>query len=151
MYDLTTLIGSAFVATVGGTAVAALALKVVKRKYKKYYAVHYHKGFSGRAQGLDLMLSYARRDWKRVNGKPDDSVFALPAVVCGKRVLSQTTAIAQWLGNELQLAPPEELAPEAMKFALDIADIWSEAYGKRNNLPSVKAMEEFIGGNLALL
>lgn len=115
------------------------------------WIVYYHNGFSGRAQVHDMMLEYAGAAWER---KPksdckDPSVFAVPAVQKGDKCLSQTTAAAAWLGDELGLAPPAGLAFEALKMADDIADIWSEAYGKRKSAKTWEEAEDFIGSRLA--
>jgi len=76
-------------------------------------------------------------------------VFAVPAVRKGDKCLSQTTAAAVWLGDDLGLAPPAGRTHEALKVACDIADVWSEAYGNRKHAQSWEECETFIGGRLS--
>jgi len=111
----------------GGTA----DYSSVKQQAAKSYKVYYYPAFSGRAQPLDMMLEAAGAKWSRgskADGVKDAAVFAVPAVSDGKTTLSQTTAAAAWLGQELGFAPPAGKDFEAMKVALDIADVWSESY-----------------------
>lgn len=109
------------------------------------WIVYYHSGFSGRAQGLDLMLVDAGVAFERGSkadcmARSDGSVFALPAVHNTEtgRILSQTTAAASWLGGELGYAAPAAGAPEALKLACDCADVWAEGYAKRNEARTTK-------------
>ena len=117
------------------------------------FTVYYHEGFSGRAQPLEMMLAATKQTWKRApfSSLEDPTVFACPAVGHDQsgKVVSQTAAAAQWLGDVLFLAPPTSLKPEAMKVALDLADIWSEIYGKRRDAKTWGDIEAFLGGRLA--
>ena len=95
------------------------------------YTVYYHQGFTGRAQGLELMLVASKANWARAPYRElgEDTCFAAPAIGHDQsgKIISQTPAAAQWLGTECGFAPAASLAAEAMKAALDIADLWAEA------------------------
>lgn len=114
--------------------------------------MYYHEGFSGRAQPLEMMLVAKKAPWKRAPWLTlnDSTCFAAPAVAHDQtgKVISQTTAAAQYLGTALGLAPPTGLRAEAMKVALDIADIWAEAYKVRKEADSWAAAEAYAKGRL---
>jgi len=114
--------------------------------------VYYHQGFNGRSQPLEMMLVATKADWVR---KPwaelqDPTCFAAPAVAHDQtgKVVSQTTAAAQWLGTELMFSPPTGLRAEGLKMALDIADLWSEAYGIRKSAKSWEEIDAALGGRI---
>ena len=115
--------------------------------------VHYHGGFSGRAQPLDMMLEAAGAEWERA-GKPDDpTVFAVPAVAVDGAIVSQLTAAAAMLGDRLSipfngatvpLKPPPHLQFQALKAACDIADVWAELYTARSKATAWAELEPML-------
>jgi len=90
-------------------------------------------------------LNWARAPYRELG---EDTCFAAPAIGHDQsgKIISQTPAAAQWLGTECGFAPAASLAAEAMKAALDIADLWAEAYGKRQKAGSWAEVEEFLSG-----
>ena len=91
----------------------------------------YHSNFLGRGHGPVLLLEDAGASYKRLpkDGLTDAKVFAMPAIrLNGTRVISQTVAILMALGTEFGYAPPAGMEPEALKLALDLADVWSERW-----------------------
>ena len=82
--------------------------------------VYYHPGFSGRAQPIAMMAAAAGRPYKyaapaEVTSAEKETLFAPPFAKCGDKILSQTTAICAWLGDELGLAPPKDKTAEVRK------------------------------------
>lgn len=94
------------------------------------------------------MLEDANTAYKRVHRKDvdrDPKVFAWPWLrIDGKRVLSQTPVLCAFLGKELGSVPPPELEFEGLKLALDIADVWSEAYGHRKKIKTAAEADECV-------
>jgi hypothetical protein len=88
------------------------------------FTVYYHEGFTGRSQGLEMMLVASKAKWKRApwSEVKDPTCFAAPALGHDQtgKMISQTTAAAQWLGTEVGFRPPTGLRAEALKIALDI-------------------------------
>jgi Glutathione S-transferase, C-terminal domain len=117
------------------------------------FTVYYHEGFTGRSQGLEMMLVASKAKWKRApwSEVKDPTCFAAPALGHDQtgKMISQTTAAAQWLGTEVGFRPPTGLRAEALKIALDIADVWSEAYKARKDANSWEEVEAFLSGRLA--
>lgn len=117
------------------------------------FTVYYHEGFTGRSQGLEMMLVASKAKWKRApwSEVKDPTCFAAPALGHDQtgKMISQTTAAAQWLGTEVGFRPPTGLRAEALKIALDIADVWSEAYKTRKDANSWEEVEAFLSGRLA--
>merc|ERR1712187_293862 len=70
--------------------------------------------------------------------------FAPAAVGRGGKIISQLPVSLQFLGGELGMGPPVSLQYEALKCALDIADIWSEIYAKRKDAKSWAEVDEFV-------
>ena len=56
-------------------------------------------------------------------------MFAAPALQHGERFLSQTVSILDYLGRKFELAS----TPETLQYALDVADLWSEAWNARKS------------------
>jgi hypothetical protein len=63
--------------------------------------------------------------------------------------LSQTNALAQWLGEDLGFNHPPALRHVAAKLTCDIGDIWTDVYGKRCNAPNWAEVDEFCKDRLA--
>eukprot|EP01094_Clydonella_sp_ATCC50884_P010881 TRINITY_DN20698_c0_g1_i1.p2 TRINITY_DN20698_c0_g1~~TRINITY_DN20698_c0_g1_i1.p2 ORF type:complete len:226 (+),score=75.04 TRINITY_DN20698_c0_g1_i1:52-678(+) len=105
------------------------------------YTMIYWPGFTGRAEPILMVLAEAGKTFDLepdvkgfIAGHKGFPVFACPVVrrnadqVC----VSQTTAILQWLGEELGLGGGDGInRTRAMQTALNVADIWSEAYNGR--------------------
>jgi len=114
------------------------------------YDLHYYKGFTGRAQPIILLLedaevsyNYVEKDIfdaegnfiksKDYHNKTDPYCsHAFPQFEKGSFVLSQTTAIMQFLGevHNYDGETPEEKA-HVLQVALNAADVWTEAYESR--------------------
>jgi hypothetical protein len=97
---------------------------------------------------LKPKAKWKRAPWSEVK---DPTCFAAPALGHDQtgKMISQTTAAAQWLGTEVGFRPPTGLRAEALKIALDIADVWSEAYKTRKDANSWEEVEAFLSGRLA--
>lgn len=116
----------------------------------KGYTVYYWPGFSGRAQPLMAMLAEAGAKWQR---KPEpckeNHCFACPMVRKGQLCLSQSTALAQFLGEELGFNHPPALRHVAAQLGNDLNEVWTEVYGKRCNAPNWGEVDEFCKDRLA--
>jgi acyl-CoA thioesterase FadM/glutathione S-transferase len=115
------------------------------------FVVYYHVGFTGRSQPLEMMLAHSGATWKRAPWAEcaNSTCFAAPAVGKGDKKISQTTAAAAWLADELGYAPAEDKKFEALKCACDIADVWSEGYTRRRTSKSWDEAEQFVSTRLA--
>ncbi len=79
------------------------------------YRLYYWPGIQGRGEFIRLALEYAGADYVDVLRQGGDAPFprkhtpfALPYLVAGKRVVSQTASILQFLGPRLGLVPKAE-------------------------------------------
>jgi glutathione S-transferase len=114
------------------------------------YTVYYWPGFGGRAQALMAMLEDKGVKWQRI---PEpckvNYCFAVPMVRKGGFCLSQTNAVAAYLGEELGFNHPHALRHVAAKLTADIGDLWTDVYGKRCNAPNWEAVDEFCKERVA--
>merc|ERR550539_2074835 len=117
------------------------------------WVVYYYTGFSGRGHAIEALLAYAGEKYvlKGRDAMAADSkgtCFAPAAVGRGGKIISQLPVSLQFLGGELGLSPPVSLQYEALKCALDIADVWAEIYAKRKNAKSWAEVDAFVGSRL---
>jgi len=114
------------------------------------YTVYYWPGFSGRGQPLMAMLAEAEVKWQR---KPEPckeaDCFACPMVRKGNFCLAQTTALAQYLGEELGFNHPPALRHVAAKLGADLGDLWSDVYGKRCSAANWSEVDEYCKDRVA--
>merc|ERR1711971_17131 len=113
------------------------------------WVVYYYAAFSGRGHALEAMLTYAGEKYvlKGKDAMVKDSkgtCFAPAAIGRGDRVISQLAASLLFLGEELGFSPPASKAVEGLKCALDLADVWSEMYGKRKSAQSWDEIDAWI-------
>lgn len=114
------------------------------------YTVYYWPGFSGRAQAMIGMLVEAQATWRRIPEPcKQRQCYAVPMVSKGSFCLSQTIALAQYLGEELGYNHPPGLRHVGTKLAADIIDVWSESYDKRCNSKSWQEVDEYCKDGLA--
>lgn len=114
------------------------------------YTVYYWPGFSGRAQPLMAMMAEAQAKWQR---KPEpckeNHCYACPMLRKGHFCLSQSTALAQFVGEELGCNHPPPLRHVAAQVIADISDVWSGVYDKRCNSNSWDEVDAFCKDGLA--
>jgi len=114
------------------------------------YTVYYWDGFSGRAQPLMGMLAAAGAKWQRkTEACKENHCFAPPMVRKGNFCLSQTTALAGFLGEELGFNHPPALRHVAAKLSADICDLWSDVYGKRSNAANWEEVDAYCKDRVA--
>jgi hypothetical protein len=96
------------------------------------------------------MLAEAGVKWQRQpEACKENHCFACPMVRKGNFCLSQTTALAQWLGEDLGFNHPPALRHVAAKLSADISDVWTATYGKRCDAPTWDTVDEFCKDGLA--
>jgi len=84
--------------------------------------------------------------WTEFKNKTASPVFALPTITMGNTVLSQTTAICAKLGKDFGLYPEAKDEFTVWSVALNIADLWAEAYKGRKG--GAEASKSFLDGRL---
>jgi len=95
--------------------------------------VYYHSGFTGRSQPALFILEHVGAKYVQLPAplpNADPSVFAPPCIDDNGFHISQTAAVSFYLGKKFGLLPEGHEA-RAIQIALNVADIWSEAYGAR--------------------
>ena len=108
------------------------------------YRLYYWPEIQGRGEFIRLALEDAGADYvdvlRRNNGFsfPEKNIpFALPYLVAGKRVLSQTANILQYLGPRLRLAPRNEAGRLWLhQLQLTIADWLAEVHDTHHPIGS---------------
>ena len=114
------------------------------------YRLYYWPGIQGRGEFIRLALEFAGADYvdvlRRSAGfswpkKP--APFALPYLVAGKLVVSQTANILHYLGPRLRLAPKAEAGRLwALQLQLTIADWLTEVHDTHHPIGSGLYYEE---------
>lgn len=106
------------------------------------YRLYYWPEIQGRGEFIRLALEDAGAEYVDVLRRPGEfpfskykSVFALPCLVAGKRVISQTPNILQYLGPRLRLAPKDEAGRLWVhQLQLTIADWLAEVHDTHHPL-----------------
>lgn len=114
------------------------------------YRLYYWPGIQGRGEFVRLALEYAGAEYVDVlrrsgaTGFPKKfTPFAMPYLVAGKRVLSQTANILLYLGPRLRLAPRAEAGRLwAHQLQLTIADWLAEVHDSHHPIASGLYYEE---------
>lgn len=112
------------------------------------YRLYYWAGIQGRGEFIRLALEDAGADYVDVLRGTDrysmpKSVFALPYLVAGKRVVSQTPNILLYLGPRLRLAPTGEAGRLWVhQLQLTIADWLAEVHDTHHPIGSRLFYEE---------
>ena len=114
------------------------------------YRLYYWPGIQGRGEFIRLALEFAGADYVDVLRSSNDfswpekpAPFALPCLVAGKLVLSQTANILQYLGPRLGLAPKNEAGRlRAHQLQLTVADWLTEVHDSHHPIGSGLYYEE---------
>jgi len=112
------------------------------------YLLYYWPGIQGRGEFIRLALEDAGADYVDVLRRSSsfslpEQVFALPYLVAGKRVISQTANILQYLGPRLGLAPKDEAGRLWVhQLQLTIADWLVEVHDTHHPIGSGRYYEE---------
>eukprot|EP00049_Salpingoeca_infusionum_P017455 m.353031 g.353031 ORF g.353031 m.353031 type:complete len:207 (-) comp16668_c0_seq1:275-895(-) len=114
------------------------------------FTLHYWPNFSGRSEPLQMILAYAeakytmQRDVKAFKeSNTGFPAFACPILEHDGKVFAQTSAIAEYLGSLFNLIPTDAAKrTHALQMALNIADVYAEAYQAKNTPESKKAFTE---------
>jgi len=114
------------------------------------YRLYYWPEIQGRGEFIRLALEDADADYVDVLRKSDDfsfpknkTPFALPYLVAGKLVISQTPSILQFLGPRLRLAPKDEAGRLWLhQLQLTIADWLTEVHDTHHPIGSGLYYEE---------
>lgn len=106
------------------------------------YRLYYWPEIQGRGEFIRLALEDAGAEYVDVLRRSDrysmpKSVFALPYLVAGKRVISQTPNILLYLGSRLRLAPQDEAGRQWLhQLQLTIADWLDEVHDTHHPIGS---------------
>jgi len=114
------------------------------------YRLYYWPEIQGRGEFIRLALEYAGADYVDVLRQGGDfsfpkkqTPFALPCLVAGKRVISQTANILLFLGPRLRLAPRTEAGRLwAHQLQLTVADWLTEVHDVHHPIGSGLYYEE---------
>ena len=114
------------------------------------YRLYYWPEIQGRGEFVRLALEYAGAEYVDVLRRGEDfsfpekqTPFALPYLVAGKRVISQTANILLYLGPRLRLAPKDEAGRLwAHQLRLTISDWLTEAHDTHHPIGSGLYYEE---------
>ena len=121
------------------------------------YELYYWPEIQGRGEFIRLVLEDAGASYAEVGREPGGAAkleellagkrtglapFALPVLVDGKVVISQTVAITSYLGEQHGLAPADEAGKQAaLAIALTIADAVSEVHDTHHPIAVDQAYE----------
>lgn len=111
-------------------------IKEVKEIDEEMFELFYYEGFVGRSEALRMMFLYADVPYKIVpfaTYSEEWPVFACPVLKHAGLAVSQTTAIAQYLGHVLDL-DLQTLGERTrvLQCGMDVADMLSEGLKARN-------------------